>query len=527
MAPEQHLALTAVAERHPVPAAVDGRADIYALGVLLAEALGQAESADEPGAELQRRNPLVTTGLADILNRCLALDPAARYPGAAALAADLRRHLADLPLRGVANRSFVERWRKWRRRRPHALGLLGLLLAGLVIGGLLAGHCWRQTRAAEAAWQQGTDYLREHRPAEARDAFRAGTARIESVPFVADLRRRLEDGAGQAERAQLREQLTEKLHQLCERVRPLYGLDALPAGQARAAAEQCQELWQKRDLIVRHLGQPSAPLEEQLRDDLLDLAILCANLRVRGTPAGKVVAARRAALDVLAQAETFLGPNCVLYQERRTHAQALGLTDLAGQAARHAAALAPRSAWEHYALGRVYLETGDLARADEHFDRALELEPQGLWPNFCKGVCAYRLGQYEDALAAFSSALALAPRSASCWYNRGQTYAELGRPDRALRDYDCALRLEPDLVAALLGRSAIHCRLQRYAEALADLECARGKGADRATVAYQRALIHLARQDRAAAAASLRDALRIEPGHAQAQELLRRLELPQ
>ena len=35
-----------------------------------------------------------------------------RYPDAAALAGDLRRHLADLPLRGVPNRSWAERWRQ-------------------------------------------------------------------------------------------------------------------------------------------------------------------------------------------------------------------------------------------------------------------------------------------------------------------------------------------------------------------------------------------------------------------------------
>ena len=41
---------------------------------------------------------------------CLSADPAARYATGAELAADLRRHLTDLPLRGVANRSPAERW---------------------------------------------------------------------------------------------------------------------------------------------------------------------------------------------------------------------------------------------------------------------------------------------------------------------------------------------------------------------------------------------------------------------------------
>jgi tetratricopeptide (TPR) repeat protein len=107
MSPEQEAALRAVREGRCVPEAVDGGSDIHALGLLLRGALwGQ-----------QHQRPVgVSVGLADIIGRCLAPKRAARYRDAAALADDLRRHLNDLPLRGVANRSVLERWRKWQRR---------------------------------------------------------------------------------------------------------------------------------------------------------------------------------------------------------------------------------------------------------------------------------------------------------------------------------------------------------------------------------------------------------------------------
>src|SRR5205823_11557247 len=76
-------------------------------------------------------NPQVSVGLADVVGKCLAGDPGDRYPHMAGLAADLRRHLADLPLGGVRNRSLAERWRKWRRRRPHGVALAGMVLAVL------------------------------------------------------------------------------------------------------------------------------------------------------------------------------------------------------------------------------------------------------------------------------------------------------------------------------------------------------------------------------------------------------------
>jgi tetratricopeptide (TPR) repeat protein len=220
------------------------------------------------------------------------------------------------------------------------------------------------------------------------------------------------------------------------------------------------------------------------------------------------------------------GPSCVLCQERRALALALGQTEAAGAAARQGAALPPRNAWEHYALGRAYLQDWALGSAGQELDRARQADPQGLWPNFYSGVCAYRLARYDDAVIDFTVCVTLAPQSATCFYNRGRAYAELGRLDRAAEDYGGALRLEPSLAAAALGRADIRRRQQQYDDALADLDLALRAGADGAAVAYQQALVHVARQDKAAAVASLSAALRLDPRHAEARELLDRLQPP-
>ena len=70
------------------------------------------------GGQVVSASALEGEGLADILARSLSRDPGARYPDAAALAVDLRRHLEHLPLVGVPNRSLAERWHKWWRRHP-------------------------------------------------------------------------------------------------------------------------------------------------------------------------------------------------------------------------------------------------------------------------------------------------------------------------------------------------------------------------------------------------------------------------
>jgi tetratricopeptide (TPR) repeat protein len=223
-------------------------------------------------------------------------------------------------------------------------------------------------------------------------------------------------------------------------------------------------------------------------------------------------------LEVLDQAEALFGPNCALDAERRGHEAALGITP-----ARARPAPAPRTAREHYAVGRALFRAGDLAAAEARLDRALELQPGALWPTFYKGACAYRRARYEDAVLAFTACAALAPRSGWCYHNRGLAYEALGQPERALSDYDRALRLGPASAPAALSRARLHCRAGRYPRALEDLARAEANGAAPALVEHNRALVHLARGDRAAALACLDKALDQDPRLEEARRLADRL----
>jgi len=177
-------------------------------------------------------------------------------------------------------------------------------------------------------------------------------------------------------------------------------------------------------------------VERRVRTDLLELAILWADLHVRLAPAEQLDQARRDALRVLTEAEAELDRSVVLSLERQAYAEALGLRDEARRASDRAAQLEPHTVWEHYAVGRSLLRAGKREAAAAHFQRAVDLDPQAFWPNFYAGTCAYRLQQYEAALAAFSARVALAPDKDECYYNRGLAYRALGREDLAARDFE-------------------------------------------------------------------------------------------
>ncbi len=94
---------------------VDERADVYALGAILAFLLGR-----EPGTP---------RALAAIAARACAESPAARYAGAAALAADVRRYVAGLAVDAYRENAWERTRRVFRRyRTPVVLVLVYLLI---------------------------------------------------------------------------------------------------------------------------------------------------------------------------------------------------------------------------------------------------------------------------------------------------------------------------------------------------------------------------------------------------------------
>ncbi|MBV8314739.1 MAG: tetratricopeptide repeat protein [Planctomycetaceae bacterium] len=506
MAPEHSEALIAVGEGRAIPAAVDGRADLFALGMLLDEALcGRSPEANGcPRTPLHRRNPVVSVGLSDVIQKCLQPDPRARYPDAAALAADLRRHLEDLPLRGVPNRSPAERWRKWRRRRPHALPRVRILLAAALTTAAATLLLWDAYRLRVheigAALASGRAYRGRHHYQEAAEALRHGLALAGNLPAIGSYRRALGDELALA----LRDGRAADLHRLVDLIRFRYGIDPPPPEEARTLTRRGRALWKARsELLAPGVGRREPEVERGIRADLLDFALVWADLRVRSAPAAEADDARREALRVLEEAEDLLGPSPAIDRERRTHAGPLGR---AGSSPTPSAL--PKSAWEHYDLGRSYLRSGQIAPAAEQFQLGLERRPEDFWLNFYQGLCAYRLGQYQDAVQAFCACVALSPR-AECFYNRALAHEALGRTDRALRDYTRALRRDPALTEAALNRGRLSYHEGRLDAAAADLRHALTTASSRGVLGiihYNLALVDLARGDRPAALSNLKAA---------------------
>jgi tetratricopeptide (TPR) repeat protein len=522
MSPEQHEALQLMRDSLPVRRAVDARSDVYSLGLTLFEALGgrlPKSTADRAG-ELRGLNPAVSAGLADVLARCLEQDPARRYPRAADLATDLRNHLNNRPLEGVRNR-FGETLTKLRKRKGHRLGrwlpVGALLIALVVVGGVL----WRQHHdklgQANAALTEGQERLKQRDFAAATRSLRQGRDVAHGLYGAEDLVRSFDERLEEARFGQL----AQDLHAVADQVRILFDVEALSEPRVRALETACRRVWDAHGQIWQRAGNSGDM--EQLRTDLLDLAVLWADLRVRLARPEQVKARHQEALDTLGEAEACLGESLILCRQRGVHAEALGLKDVAASAAACTKRLAPRTARDHYALGRALMNGGDLPAANAAFERALALAPQDFWTNYYQGCCAYRLKKPADAIAAFRVCIALAPGTAECYCNRALAYQALAQVKQALADYDRALALDASLPGALLNRGLLHYQAGHYRAARADLQQALGAGADPAAVHYNLALVYLAQNDRSRARACVQRVLDQQPDHKEALALRDRL----
>ena len=145
-----------------------------------------------------RRRPGIDRDLETICLKCLAKAPAQRYASAEALAEDLERWLAGVPIR-ARRAGAVERLSKWARRRP-GLAVLAvvcfLLLGGLV--GAAAVYEWRLREALHetaAQKERASANYREARAALRQILERAAARSSSAVPRLRELQRAQEEDA--------------------------------------------------------------------------------------------------------------------------------------------------------------------------------------------------------------------------------------------------------------------------------------------------------------------------------------------
>ena len=190
---------------------LDQRTDVYSLGVTLYELLTLRPAVSERGdrwallAEVEHAEPpsaraadaTVPAELDVIIGRAMAKDPADRYESAGELAADLRRYLADEPIKARPP-TLRDRAGRWARRHRRALlvasAILAVVSAASLVTTALVGRANVKVTAALAA-ERDRAAEAERSYGQARAAIdllaRVATEEFANVPEADDERRLL------------------------------------------------------------------------------------------------------------------------------------------------------------------------------------------------------------------------------------------------------------------------------------------------------------------------------------------------
>ena len=324
---------------------------------------------------------------------------------------------------------------------------------------------WRgRDRLIGAALAEGRGHLAARRYAEAVVALDRGLALAQGLPDHDTRRKELESTRLRVVRAKE----AAELHSLVNRLRFWSGIGPLSADEARSLLAVGQRLWDSRDLLTRPSGEPID------RKTAIRSAPTCSTWRPpgrppgpprprrgtgRGTPRRRQRAPRRRD-PVRPQPRPEPGPPQLRPRLGRSDVPAVEIP-------------APRTAWEHYELGRSFLRSGEFQAALVEFRWAVEMQPGEFWPYFSQAACAYHLGQYQDAVASLTVCVALSPRTPECYYNRAVAYEALNQPARAVADYSQALAWNPGFREAAFNRGLLSALAGRYAEAADDFRLAR------------------------------------------------------
>lgn len=422
MAPEQLVEMMRSRERQaqglsweaPRENLVDGRTDLFAVGVMLFELLtGQLpfphspEGIDPYAHGLESRkgrlpsvraiNPAVPAEIDAVIRKLLDPTMANRYPNAAALREDLLNYLEHRPLSHVRSGGPIARFRKWRKRNPTAL-------AKLMVAASVA------TALAWGAWGI--------RNAEARE-------RVVALQRVAttqtELNRLRIDLAANPDSPTSRRGI--------ERARQLFTDYGIGLGNNPQTVETVMRL----------------PTEnrERFLGDLRDIATLAAfSEGVRGT-------------------------------DRQTETHVKNWLILAEQCSNEPPAGTARAA---FLEGVRALHDGRMGDANKELAEAVRQDPTHGAAQFLLGMTFLDQYQYARASERFEMAAALDPGDARASYNRGLIFLHQRKPVAAENAFNEALRRDPTMGEAYLNRAMARVSNGKLQDALTDCQMAREYG---------------------------------------------------
>jgi serine/threonine protein kinase len=482
----------------------DPRSDLYALGLVLLEALGtpplsrpagSALTADLPFRLLEGRRagpPRIDTGprsvpadFAAVLRKCLAPDPADRHGSAGELAADLRAVANAGPLRYTHEPLWSRVTGTVRRNRLRIAVAVPLLLA--VVASAVARYQeqaagLRREALARRFLDRGAHSLGHDDCVEAAARFASAAELAEGWASLHRLRRDALDKREEAlEAASLRAQ-ADALNRDADTLRfRLLGF----GGDRSTASHDLEAALAPFGVLAdpswsRHvrLSRLDGPRREWLLgevNELLFLWVVAAATDARGDPD----IAQRAVVycDRALAFASPVGPWDTLRDWARWQAGLIASPpEIPGDTAREDSA---RACFQWSLLAKL-VKNRRLALV--WLERARSLRPNDYWNQYALAYNCEQTGDVDGALRHYEAAIALRPSAPWAWFNRAHLHAfRRGAWGVALEDLDRALAtshgLSDDLARFRIERGLVRQAVGDVVGARSDFDSVIASGA--------------------------------------------------
>ena len=429
MAPEQRDAIVQQESLKP-----DARVDVFSLGAVLFELLtgcrpplGAPERWSELKQILASPKLSLSRGLQAVLTKSLAYRPEDRYQTMDEFGEDLSCVLGNRPLVNVPEPSYLEVFKKWRRRHPRLSsgGSVAMLAASMIF--TVAAWGWSQHKERQAA---------------------RGRLAMNQLDF--DLPVAVSLMSAVQEYDELRPELYDRIQRVHHNLKLLSQLDAssLDATPNRFASigsnlRRLQQLWRNQTSSSGGIFSTVYQLPDResgghfSRDDLETIS------------------------DALGLKQSAVSGQ---FEDLFSRGQ---FSDAISYAESHP------DQFEDY--GRLVLfahclfRTKQYARASNAYSEAISKEQAFPLAVFYRGVTQLALGEHHQASLDFREVLQFHPEFVSAQFNLGLALMYQDRVQEAELAFSKVLELDPDATQAFITRAKLRMQLNEVADARSDI----------------------------------------------------------
>ena len=120
--------------------------------------------------------------------------------------------------------------------------------------------------------------------------------------------------------------------------------------------------------------------------------------------------------------------------------------------------------------GVDYGKKDEFDKAIQHYDKAIELKPDFFRAYSNRGTAYFQKGELDNAIKDFTKTIELHPVYADAYSNRGTAYFQKGELDNAIKDFTTAIERNPDSATAYSNRGVAHSKKDEFDKAIQNFD---------------------------------------------------------